>query len=206
MPCFVTKLFHLTCFQGWSTCSTHIWELFQSFLNQILFRWVDLYICFIHCQLLDTWVLSPSWLLWILLLFCGYCCCSVDTVAALWILLLFCGYCCCSVDTLLHYSVCVSMSSVHIGGEVLGHLVTLWLDCEGMLKCFSEFLQWIQYLKINNNNNNKSTTPGILHGLLLLTYSWVLLCLVLGFVLSDPGHPLVLTYSVLWLELFLFQV
>lgn len=186
MPCFVTKLFHLTCFQGWSTCSTHIWELFQSFLNQILFRWVDLYICFIHCQLLDTWVLSPSWLLWILLLFCGYCCCSVDT--------------------LLHYSVCVSMSSVHIGGEVLGHLVTLWLDCEGMLKCFSEFLQWIQYLKINNNNNNKSTTPGILHGLLLLTYSWVLLCLVLGFVLSDPGHPLVLTYSVLWLELFLFQV
>lgn len=75
------------------------------------------------------------------------------------------------MDTLLHYSVCVSMSSVHIGGEVLGHLVTLWLDCEGMLKCFSEFLQWIQYLKINNNNNNKSTTPGILHGLLLLTYS-----------------------------------
>lgn len=35
------------------------------------------------------------------------------------------------------------VSSVPTGGEVLDHLVTLWLDFEDMLKCFPEFLQWI---------------------------------------------------------------
>lgn len=83
----------------------------------------------------------------------------VDTVAAMWMLVL----------QSLH--VCVFCRT---GGEVLGHLVTLWLDFEDVLKCFPEFLQWIQCLKINKKSN-KSTVPGIPHALVRQTHSWVLL-------------------------------
>lgn len=62
------------------------------------------------------------------------------------------------------------VSYVGTGGEVLGHLVTLWLDFEDVLKCFPEFLQWIQCLKINKKSN-KSTVPGIPHALVLQTHS-----------------------------------
>lgn len=48
-------------------------------------------------QLIDAWVLSPFWLLWILLPLCVY----------------------------LYYRICMYVSSVGTGREVLGHLVTL---------------------------------------------------------------------------------